>query len=357
MASKSQLGEYVYRLFHKSLVQITGGLGFVCTLILEFISPGGIIKWLIYLALVIVSMLIGSYQVFTEIRKEHSKELNDLTQDINTLNEKIRELEEKRPRVNVRFVNENGKPTQRLKIHLTPLPPMVDLENKIKEKRNELIAKKNPSPIELDTKLKITIAGLDKLNPDYDREVDEYLINYRQYLIEKYECSIADDRLRRIEITVENKGLYPATDVTIEMSMPREFKAPSETILLSKKFSEIDQSYFPSPPKEPSLYFKPTDLGFAALTIPSYPSQNHLIQNDRSQNTSGPTISFSDETNVISYKAKKLIQNLPEQEFDSVQTWLGGVELSTTWEIPVKIYAAELPSPVTDTLWIDLIVD
>lgn len=356
MASKNHLNEYVSRLVHQTLVQLTGGLGFILAAILELIFPGAIIKWVFYLILLIAGLVVGGYQVFVEIVKEHAVERNNLAQHIDTLKVKLRGFEEKQPHISVQLLDNNSHSTNRLLIALNHLPPAPSLEDEIAKKRNELLAKKRSKPIELDSRARIVFEGLDLLNPDYDREVEEYLPEYKDYLIEKYECSIANDRLRGVELIAENLGLYPATDITIELAMPEGYRMPSEKQLLAWKYAEIGQVYTPSPPQEPSfslglLGSRLRDIGLGGISIFNLDNDYH---GSEPTNTSGPDVSSVDGINLITYQIRKLIQNRPERNLRLLPVWLGDVSASITWEITVKVYAAELPIPLTDSLWIDL---
>ena len=70
MKTKHHLTEYLSRLINQTLVQVTGGLGLFLTIFSELIFPGMIIKWIFYLILLTIGLLICSYKVFFDLVKE-----------------------------------------------------------------------------------------------------------------------------------------------------------------------------------------------------------------------------------------------------------------------------------------------
>ena len=98
MKPKNNVVDYINRLIHHTLVQVTGGLGFILTAILELVFPGKIIKWIFYLIILGVGLLVGGYQVFLDIIKERKDEdYLSLQGEIKSLQQKLRELELKQP--------------------------------------------------------------------------------------------------------------------------------------------------------------------------------------------------------------------------------------------------------------------
>jgi len=353
MGTKNLLGEYFTRLIHQTLVQVTGVLGFILTAVLEIAFPGVIIKWVFYLTLLATGVIVGGYQVFAELVKEHEKETTEFAHALSELESKFRELESRQPRILVGFQNETGHLVQRLQLQLNPLPPKPSVDEEVKQKRDKLLARKqNIKPIHRPSDASI-FEIIRKPNPKYEEEVEEYLEQYRKYLLKLHEHTIIGDRARYITLVVENQGLYPANNVTIELEMPTAYRKPSGKQELEIWYSMEDEHDL-HPPEEPKLFNDFMDIGRSHL--PSFalgvPAQD--LNTTKPSNTSGPEFIERDGLQLIVYHIKKLIQNRPENDFASFLLWLEDIEQSISWEIPVKIYAEELHRPLEQTLWLDI---
>ncbi len=92
------------------------------------------------------------------------------------------------------------------------------------------------------------------------------------------------------------------------------------------------------------------------MVLPAFPLNEQGTSSKEPSNTDGPEINERNGVYHVVYKIEKLIQNRPETNFGSLYLWLGDLEQSTTWEIPIAIYAAELPRPLEDTVRIDFAV-
>jgi hypothetical protein len=352
MKTSHILGNYISRLFHQTLVQVTGGLGFLVTAILELAFPGQIIKWVAYLILLISGLVVGGYQVFTDLLKEHNAETGKLQAKIDALGKKLHDLEHGQPQIIVGAQDGKGLLAQNIQIDLSPLPPQPLLDSLIAQKRTDLIAKQQQGQV---PGIKGMMSSLGRPNPDYRTEVEKYLEDYRKYLIRVYDNSIIDDRLRAITPIVENRGFFPANDIVIEFFMPLSFRLPNAGHLLALKYASIGEKYKPSPPEEPNplviLDMRSASIFTSALTLPR---EQAFVE--APGNTEGPILTERDGMNLIIYKIKKLIPSRPEPDFRPFHLWLGDVEETTTWEILVGIYASELHQPLHNVLQIDFAI-
>ena len=135
--------------------------------------------------------------------------------------------------------------------------------------------------------------------------------------------------------------------------MPSDFRTPTKKQVLAWNLAEYGEERTPSPPEEPSPYFNQFDFHRNNMLWNGFlsPNQENDEQGEFASNALDPNISIG---NIITYSIGKLIQNLPERGCKPLPIWFGNIKESTTWEIQVKIYAAELPVPHKETLWIDL---
>ena len=226
----------------------------------------------------------------------------------------------------------------------------------IKQKREELIAKKPKIQFVNDGRIKLPVELLPSLNPDYDAEVEQYLLAYSEYLIRCYDTSISKDRLIRIWPIVENRGTSPATSITFELAMPSEYPIPSPFQIQDAFLAEDLENYSPCPPEEPELFVS-LDLGQdLGLVSSSFLHAENSRPDNLPSNTNGPAISKRDGITFVSYKIEKLIQNRAEINFKALSMWVGDLAELTTWRIPVKIFAAELQNPLEDTIEIEFLI-
>ena len=67
-------------------------------------------------------------------------------------------------------------------------------------------------------------------------------------------------------------------------------------------------------------------------------------------NTTGPTYEDRDDITHVTYKVRRLIPNRSEENFKPIKLWLGEVRENASWEIPVRIFSANLPDPDDEKL-------
>jgi hypothetical protein len=336
MKNTNPLQEYISRLLHQTGIVITGIFGFLIAFITDVFYPS-VNARIIYIVVFIGAVIIGSYNVFKDLLEEHK-----------VLQIRIRELEEKKPNIIVGFLDQSNHLSKNLKIDLYPLPPEPDFENLVNKKHKELL---NNGPDNRDLVGLGAMSVFYQPNPNYNKEVEIYIQEYREYLIQNYEAGV--DRAYKINIVIDNKGSYPANNVSVELSMPKAYKPPLEHQSFDRKTTLKEQiNYFIHMPIKPEAYTNPTDV-FLSMNRLDYDLQATTNSNQYS-NLSGPNIENKDGDCQISYTAQKIIQHKPEKDFEPFWIWLGSIEQSTIWEIPIKVTCAELREPLTDILFLDI---
>ncbi len=157
MKPRSLIRDYMSRLIHQALVQVTGGLGFLLTVFMELALPGVIIKWVFYLIILVAGLVAGGYQVFVDIVKEHERGASELKDKIASLERKLQDLELRQPNVLVGIQDRNQLLVQRIQLQLQPLPPRPAIDDLVAQRRDELLAKRKRSRVIQDSGLKITL--------------------------------------------------------------------------------------------------------------------------------------------------------------------------------------------------------
>lgn len=342
-------------LISQMLILVTGGFGFILMPLIKNLFPNVSIKWADYFIVPVIGLIVGGFQIFTKLTKEKEKEKSEFALKLSALEERVREFENKKPQIAVGFIDKSGHPTQRLQIQLNALPPIPLIDELIKKKRDELLLKKQSLKTDSYSSLEMISGLVRSPNRHYDREVEEYLDEYSKYIFKSHEYAIIKDRTHYIALVVENQGLCPANNVIIELEMPMAYKRPNiqhdpEINLFLE--GEIDLC----PPEEPRLLKESNDL--SDYSKPSQFLKYIEMPNCsmKQQNASGPEFKDRSGVQIIEYHFNKFIPKQDESDFSPFLLWLKDFEQSTSWEIPLKIYAEELPYPLEQTLRIDFII-
>lgn len=305
------------------------------SLVAEIFFPNSYIL-VVYLAIFIVSILVGGYFAF-----------GDLLLDYEKLEEKIIDIENRKPDINVLWKKEDGQISNEIELRLTPVSPKPDYDELVERKRKKLLADspENRGAIGL-----LGSAPSYTVNKSYAQDVKEYLIKYREYLVRIFECSI--DRAYAIYPFVENRGQYPANNVTIEFIMPPEFEEPSEHHCFDRATTTREQiEYYTYAPSEPRPFFD-----FASISLAhTFPEVNSIASSYQVQpNISGPDYEKKDGKVHIKYKIEKLVQHNPENDFEPIWVWLGNIEQTVLWKVSVRITSSDLRKPEEDILLINI---
>lgn len=334
MKKRSPLSEYFRRLFQQTWLLVTGGVGFLVSLIAGIFFPNSYIL-VVYLVIFIVGIFVGGYFAFVDLLSDYEK-----------LEEKIIDIENRKPDINVFLKKRDGQTSNEIVLRLNPVAPKPDYDELVERKRKKLMAKLSENR----GAFGLLGSALYTVNKNYDQEVKEYLIKYKEHLMRVYECSI--DRAYAIYPFVENRGQYPANNVTIEFIMPPEFEEPSEHHCFDRTTTIREQiEYYTYPPSEPQPF-----IDFSSIALAhSFPEINSVASNYQGQpHISGPDYEKKDGKVHIKYKIEKLVQHNPENDFEPIWVWLGNVEQTALWKVSVRITSSDLRKPEEDILLINI---
>ena len=304
------------------------------SLVAEIFFPNSYVL-LVYLAIFAVGIFVGGYFAFADLLANYEK-----------LEEKINDLDNKKPDIKVFFQSKDGQPSKELEFALAPIKPNLDYESLVERKKKELLVN-HP-----DNKNARGVFGVSlfTINNNYDQDVKDYLIEYREYLTRLYECGI--DRAFAIYPFIENRGQYPANNVTIELIMPPEFEPASEHQCFDRETTSREEiEYYVHVPRKPQPFFDFSSIAY----IPPISGINSVISNYEAQsNITGPEYEKKDGKVHIKYKVEKLVQHTPEDNFGPIWLWLGNIEQSTLWKISVRITSSDLRKAEEDFLFINI---
>jgi len=315
----------------------------------NLLEKGG--NWQLTLVLVGIGLLVSAYLVHLETAQALKE------QELRTC-----QLEDQQPYIVVGFQDTACHLVERLELQLNPLPPKPDFDALIADKRRQLLAKQRDHEFSGGLAAPITVLALSKPNPHYEEEFERYLVEYRDYLLRQYEHTMAADRTRSLVPIARNEGQHPANSVTIELVMPKVYREPmahqyreplltKETVeklgFTEEQVKQFEDQYACKPPPEPQMFISQLESPLSyALPRPHSLSQSPAPpQECEKRNTSGPIHEVRDGVCYIAYHIEQLVQHRPEDDFDPFFLWLGDVQHSTVWEIPVRITSADLRKP------------
>lgn len=308
--------------------------GYMPAFVRSIVDQG--IPWSITLAFLTIGLLISAYLVHREDN-----------QRIRSLQVEVQRQSSIGPEIDVNLLFEGKGPKSEIEIPLAPMPTKADIDKLVEEKRSQLLENAEPSgnlqtPIEELGRLAqiAALAAMREPNSDYEEEVEDFIVEYRQYLEIKYDLRV--DRAYSLTPYAINLGREPATSVTIEFTMPEEYERPAPHQQIKR--DDLDETVlhlYSVPPREPRPYrdrFGIETPGVAASTLmglfekPSAPA-------------SGPYFEKSHKAWSIAYEVGQLVPKLPEKDLEPFWIWAGDVEPGDQWIIVSRVYAEELPEP------------
>jgi hypothetical protein len=270
---------------------------------------------------------------------------------------KIAELENNQPRISVGFQGKTRNLVKTFRFNFRSLPSKLSLEALVEDKRVEWFGKFRRAQLESS----LDLAPSTVAEPDFLEELEQYLINYRDWLLKKYERTT--DRARRLVPIIENQGTLPVNNITLEFVLPTPLKrAEIEQIQdmleaareMEEHLSdeELENLLFPPPP-EPALTTRDQSL-LSRLVVPSAFSSFPEPPPTQLSNTEGPKYEERDGEGYFVYNVEKLIQGRQEDGFEPLWVWFGNVDRSDTYEVLVRVYVEDPPMQETQHLLLEI---
>lgn len=241
------------------------------------------------------------------------------------------------PNIFVGIEHQNSVYFEEFDLRLKPLPEKPDIENILARERTRLLNKKNS-----EIKTKSQRISFEFNDVEYPIRVEDYLERYKNYEMEKYKLAIIDARWYEFKIIIESKSLSSASNVFIQLYFPDFVQFPSKEMYLLREWHR--DSIVPSPPEDPLVIELPSSIPgsfpWGNFTSPNLMTPVPHTEIDRSNEY---RIIKADKGNIVEYKIKDLLQNHPFTDLRPIDIWLGDIERSISFTIPVEINAKELP--------------
>lgn len=258
---------------------------------------------------------------------------------IETLSSKIVELETNHPSLALQFVAE-GSLSNNLYVDVE-CSSEPDYDDLVDRERMELEDRYSSSL--RDATPLARLSGL-RENPNYRKESKEYLVTYREYLVESHEAELAKTRTIELDIALINDGDTAVEDITIELIARHPLRA--------RTWEEVEAAENdPVAPPRPSLTPHFGDLGAISRAL----TPNYIPAISQVQAPSpivGPKLSFADRIVVATYRVQRIAPGYIESRFDTLSLWLEQGKRNNPLRIDTVIYGAQLHQPRKSSLFV-----
>lgn len=275
---------------------------------------------------------------------------------VKQLEQQVREFNSRTPNLSLAF----GEGTQYATIKL-PHPvslgqseieeKIIEIKNKFPKIKNEGVHDNAPLPqvkIEkssvIEAFLNMNIISQEEVER-YNKEVDEYINAYSQFMISNVEFKNLKRRTFKLDIALVNKGTAPAEDIDIHLHFPDGFQLLEE--------DELPNPPNPSdPPVEPMTVMQRLDnsMKFSYMLPSSIYFDQPVISPRLPQNVSSPNIKRVNSYDVDIH-VQKIKHNLPV-DFAPLFIVFDNFESANSFSVEYRILAANIPHEVTGNLHI-----
>lgn len=285
----------------------------------------------------------------------------DICGEVQRLKQALDEAANAVPRFQVGLKSGSEPATNTPVIRLPPLPEMEDVDALVEKERESLNAAYAAAQQTMSSNTSAGAAalmaaiGLERLNPNYEEEVDDYLKKFREYLACRRQSTLAKTRLRRLEIAVANTGIQSASNVHVELRFPKGWLLDEETerqllMVESDDYDYCQKATRPEPITAGWAFRLDTNSSFSYLQDLGHLPQVHVKLHS-------PQIDIDHAARTACFTLKEVT---PQQRLmlnESIIVWLGHVRESTTAVIEYTVYAAQLRTPQDGKIEVQIVVE
>lgn len=312
---------------------------------------------------IIIGVFVGlfiyaNYILYRDGQLEIINNKENYRRDVEGLRTKIAELEDRYPQLSLKFVDDDRYTTYHT-IHVKSPPEKPNFDELVEmeqERLKEIFTKAN-NKISNDDDIRINTSSIvgnlsgitsrPKTTEEYDKESNEYIKDYRSYLIKDYNYKNYLARYRRLNFSLENNGKVPAIEIILNIHFPNPFRFLSNNDWMDL-VTEAPQS-----PSRPKTHQSIVDM------MQQLSQQHNLISpwslpgtSVNRPNVRGPFISKKNSTEVT-FEIDELMHNFIQPNLE-VGFFVLEDAVNNEWLIDYTIHAANLPKPVSDSLTIEV---
>ena len=282
-------------------------------------------------------------------------ELDQVEKRIKELEQEVLELQRRIPNLELCFSDKSNRLSYKAK---RLLPTNLDINGRIenqidqlKQKYPKTLEDKSDSQSPNPSNMAISTLGSDspEILPlevsNYNKKLDEFYENYKQYLEKYIPWRDIYSRIFLIEISIFNSGTCPGEDIDVSMHFPDGF-------VLCELSDLPDKPEKPQPPSQPIPRTRKDRLSLMmpSLIVPTPPQLSSFINshNRTEPNVSSLNIRRSNSYDVELY-VRKLKQNTLET-FDPMIVMFDSFDQVSSFQVDYQIIAANVPRSVTGKL-------
>ncbi len=314
----------------------------------------------VYVAIFALVFMYANYSLYCDGQKEIVEIKERYQRKLTELQEKIAELQDRWPRLELLFPTDQGCTRHQI-IHVLDPPQRPDLNELVRREAEQIqLASQETEESNIPASLarihdvmRQALLQRRKSAEEYEEECDAYLERYRQYLVDMYNYELYVARFRSVRFAIQNSGKVPAENIVLIIHFPDAFYFRS----LEERLLERPEER-PKPPKRPML-FEPL------FNIPAYLSQLSPstlsglmppVVDIGPSNVRGPFIKPENSTEV-NYEVGKVLHNFIEVGLEEVQFFLTDEAIGHSWELKYSIHAANLPEPAEGSLFLEVMLE
>jgi hypothetical protein len=357
------INNYLVSLIWRWYSGVIAGLDLV-GLVIIFTKNLSIPPW-VYFTIIGVEFLFAGFLIYydDQVKLQNLKE--ETQKEIESLKSKILELEDRIPKLSL-FFKVGDECVQKQTITVQPKPAIPEFDTLVEEERLRVtdayksqeskLEKFSSDPAKRMDEMAKLMMDMPKKREDYDEECREYIKKYRSYLISKYNYELGQDRYRVVHFAVKNTGRTPGKEIVVVAHFPDSFYLFGDEDDRAESRQLFDYNYPPEKPAIPRVTQSIGDLVRGISGLDSIISSPMINTDVGPKNVGGPYIKHSKSTE-IEYDLDELLHNFTEDSLNELHFIVLDEAVGVTWEIPYEIHASNLPTPISGSLWIQVIIE
>lgn len=255
------------------------------------------------------------------------------------LKQRLSLLENKLPALSLKLKTQDDiKDILEVSLQHPSLPPLGDIESRLKEIRSRLEYRPSPQKYSGHNIPFFSNSPIESEIARYDNDLDEYIDHYRSFLEDDYKYQEMQSRILKLNCALVNEGTSPAEDIDVLLNFPDGFDLTSKKGFMPK----------PSPPSEPVPPRTQKEIISDSMRVFAKLPQ---ITSDLPVPEFGPA-SYKQPTirKTNSYEVSFCLPKLKHGfifEFDPLHLLFPSVESAQSFNIDYFIHAANLPKETT----------
>ncbi len=182
----------------------------------------------------------------------------------------------------------------------------------------------------------------------YKKEKDEYLLSYREYLLESVYWEQIKQQVRRIDLQIVNRGTSAATGLVVKVIFPDELKVQNWEVLPDKPEKPVrPQKPMTELARVVQSFVQPLQSGPLSrdlLASLNFTNPNYINDPDSAE----PLITPYNST-LVQWERSKVLHHLP-LKLTPLLVLFPAIEGKQEFQIKYEIYADNIASPVNGEL-------